>query len=62
MGELEGSGDIVVICRSGQRSALATEWLSTAGYDAANLMGGMQAWAEAGMAVETDDGSPERVA
>jgi rhodanese-related sulfurtransferase len=50
MGELERAGPIVVICRSGHRSALATEWLSTAGFDAANLVGGMQAWAHAGRA------------
>ncbi len=62
MGELEASGRIVVICRSGGRSALATEWLSTAGYDAANLVGGMQEWAHAGRVVETDDGAPGRVA
>ena len=62
MGELEGSGRIVVICRSGHRSALATEWLSTAGYDALNLVGGMQEWAHAGRVVETDDGCPGRVA
>ena len=52
----------MVICRSGGRSALATEWLSTAGFDATNLVGGMQAWAHAGRAVETDDGGPGRVA
>ena len=62
MGELEGCGRIVVICRSGSRSALATEWLSGAGYDAANLVGGMQEWAHAGRVVETDDGGPGRVA
>ncbi len=52
---------IVVVCRSGSRSALATQWLATAGLDAANLVGGMQEWAYAGLAVETDDGSPGRV-
>jgi rhodanese-related sulfurtransferase len=62
MAELDGSGRIVVVCRSGHRSALATEWLSTAGYDALNLVGGMQEWAHAGRVVETDDGSPGRVA
>ncbi len=62
MGELGGSGLIVVVCRSGGRSALATEWLGAAGFDAANLVGGMQEWAHAGLAVETDDGGPGRVA
>jgi rhodanese-related sulfurtransferase len=62
MGELDRADRIVVICRSGSRSALATEWLSTAGCDAANLVGGMQEWAHAGLAVETDAGAPGRVA
>lgn len=62
MGELDRSVPIVVICRSGGRSAVATEWLATAGFDAANLIGGMQAWAQAGQVVETDDGSPGRIA
>ena len=62
MGELDRTVPIVVVCRAGSRSALATEWLSTAGFDAANLMGGMQEWAHAGRPVETDDGGPGRVA
>jgi rhodanese-related sulfurtransferase len=61
MGELDRAAPIVVICRSGGRSALATEWLTTAGFDAANLVGGMQEWAHAGRVVETDDGGPGRV-
>ncbi len=61
MGDLAGDAPIVVICRSGGRSALATEWLATAGFDAANLVGGMQEWARAGMVVETDEGNPGRV-
>jgi rhodanese-related sulfurtransferase len=62
MGELERPGPVVVVCRSGSRSALATEWLATAGFDAANLIGGMQAWAHAGLPVETDSGAGGRVA
>jgi rhodanese-related sulfurtransferase len=62
LGQFEPSARIVVICRSGGRSALATEWLATAGLDAVNLVGGMQAWAQAGRVVETDDGGPGRVA
>jgi rhodanese-related sulfurtransferase len=61
MGDLAADAPIVVICRSGGRSALATEWLAGAGFDAANVVGGMQEWAQAGMAVETDDGGPGRV-
>jgi rhodanese-related sulfurtransferase len=36
--------------------------LATAGFDAANLIGGMQAWAHAGLPVETDSGAGGRVA
>jgi rhodanese-related sulfurtransferase len=61
MGDLGRADPIVVICRSGARSALATEWLMTAGFEAANLVGGMQAWAQAGLTVETDDGGPGQV-
>jgi rhodanese-related sulfurtransferase len=61
MADLDSATPIVVVCRSGHRSALATEWLTTAGFDAANLVGGMQEWAHAGRVVETDDGSPGRV-
>jgi rhodanese-related sulfurtransferase len=61
MNELERSEPIVVVCRSGHRSALATEWLTTAGFDATNLVGGMQAWAQAGLPVEATDGGPGQV-
>jgi rhodanese-related sulfurtransferase len=61
MGELARHEPLVVVCRSGHRSALATEWLAGAGFDAANLVGGMQAWAGAGRPVVTDDGGPGRV-
>lgn len=61
MEELGRSAPVVVVCRSGSRSALATEWLAATGFDAANLVGGMQEWAHAGLPVETDDGGPGRV-
>ena len=59
--DFSGAGSVVVVCRSGARSALATEWLQTAGIDAANLVGGMQEWAQAGLAVVTDSGDAGRV-
>lgn len=37
---------ILVICRSGERSARATRMLLDAGFRAANVDGGMQAWDE----------------
>ena len=60
--EIPDAGRVIVVCRSGHRSQLATEWLAAAGYDAANLAGGMQAWAQAGLTVRTADGGPGIVA
>lgn len=53
---------ILAICRSGARSGRVTAALVSWGYDAANVAGGMQAWAAAGHAVVTDDGTPGTVA
>ena len=46
--ELEADKDqeIVIHCRSGGRSAKATELLREKGYDAANLAGGVLAWSD----------------
>jgi rhodanese-related sulfurtransferase len=56
------STPIVAVCRSGARSQRAAEALRAAGYDVANLAGGMQAWAADGHEVVTDDGTPGQVA
>jgi DMSO/TMAO reductase YedYZ molybdopterin-dependent catalytic subunit/rhodanese-related sulfurtransferase len=49
---------IVVVCRSGGRSAAVAEALRTWGLDAVNLSGGMTAWALAGLpVVSTGPGS-----
>lgn len=53
---------LVAVCRSGARSAKATEALRMWGYDAVNLAGGMQAWAAAGLPLVRDDGSAGTVA
>ena len=47
---------VVFYCRSGDRSAMAAEAFSQAGYDAHNLTGGLAAWAEAGLPLEPKDG------
>jgi rhodanese-related sulfurtransferase len=47
---------IVAVCRTGSRSAWATEMLVRAGYDAANLAGGLQAWEAAGLPLEPPGG------
>jgi rhodanese-related sulfurtransferase len=48
---------VLCICRSGARSASATEFLRRQGLDAVNLEGGMQAWQAFGLDVVRDDGS-----
>jgi len=60
--ELPADRDIVVVCRSGARSARVTAALRGAGYEASNLSGGMQAWAAAGRPVVTDAGGDGVVA
>ena len=51
--ELPRDRGIVVVCRSGGRSAAVTELLRASGFDAVNLAGGMCAWAAAGLPVVT---------
>ncbi len=52
--DLDRSRAIVCVCRSGGRSARATEFLVERGFDAVNLAGGMTAWALAGLDLEGD--------
>ena len=47
---------IVFYCRTGSRSAMATEAFRGAGYDAYNLAGGLLDWAAAGLPLEPADG------
>lgn len=47
---------VVLYCRSGGRSALATQALQQAGFDAHNMSGGMLEWHAAGLAMEPADG------
>ena len=55
LSELPRDGRIVVVCRSGGRSAAVTQSLRAAGFDAVNLAGGMCAWAVAGLPVIVPD-------
>jgi rhodanese-related sulfurtransferase len=50
--ELPKDREIVVVCRSGNRSGQAARQLSEAGYKVANLRGGMIAWEQAGLPVQ----------
>ena len=50
--ELPKDSEIVVICRSGARSAQAVQFLEQQGYNASNLKGGTLRWLEEGLPVE----------
>jgi rhodanese-related sulfurtransferase len=47
---------VVFYCRSGARSAMATEAFRGAGFDAYNLAGGLLAWDAAGLPLEPAGG------
>jgi rhodanese-related sulfurtransferase len=47
---------VVFYCRSGARSAMATQAFSEAGFDAHNMAGGLLAWDVAGLPLEPDGG------
>lgn len=53
--------EVVVVCRSGQRSHKAAEILVSSGIRACNLAGGMKAWAEAGHEMVSETGSEPEV-
>jgi len=44
MSELEKKKEYVIVCGSGNRSGVATQFLQAYGYDAANMVGGMLDW------------------
>lgn len=58
---LDAGRPTVVVCRSGARSELATLMLQARGFDAANLVGGLEAWMLEGLPLSTDAGTPGRV-
>jgi rhodanese-related sulfurtransferase len=60
--ELDRAKPVAVICRSGNRSELASTMLQARGFDAHNVEGGMEAWEAAGLPFDAPDGSPGRVA
>jgi rhodanese-related sulfurtransferase len=47
---------IVFVCRSGSRSAMATQAFSGAGFDAHNMSGGLLEWKAGGLPLEPADG------
>ena len=60
--DLDASKPVVVVCRSGNRSELATMMFQARGFEAYNLEGGMEAWEADGLPFSAPDGSPGRVA
>lgn len=57
LGELPADRRVAFICQSGARSALAARAAGSRGLEAANVRGGILAWAEAGLPLES---GPER--
>ena len=55
-GSLDRDRPVVFYCRTGSRSALATQAFSASGFDAHNLSGGLQDWVAAGLPIEPADG------
>jgi rhodanese-related sulfurtransferase len=47
---------VVFYCRLGVRSAMAASAFRTAGFEAYTMIGGIQGWVDAGLAIEPDDG------
>jgi rhodanese-related sulfurtransferase len=61
LSELADAPQILVVCRSGHRSAYAAGFLVEQGHDAVNLDGGLIAWHAAGRALVSDGDQPPAV-
>jgi rhodanese-related sulfurtransferase len=59
--EVPATGQTLVVCRVGSRSAQAAAYLLQQGVDAVNLAGGLAAWASARRPLVSDDGRAPRV-
>jgi rhodanese-related sulfurtransferase len=55
-GEIERERPVVFYCRGDNRSDMAAAAFEADGYEAAILAGGIEAWVEAGLPLEPDDG------
>ena len=56
-GSLDSERPTVFYCRSGGRSAVATQAFRASGFQAFNMTGGLLAWARQGLPLEPDGGS-----
>jgi rhodanese-related sulfurtransferase len=59
--QLDDGKQTVVVCRSGNRSELATLMLQARGFEAYNLEHGLEEWQAEGRALTTPDGQPGKV-
>ena len=56
-GSLDAERPVVFYCRSGGRSAVATQAFRASGFQAFNMSGGLLAWEKQGLPLEPDGGS-----
>ena len=56
VGEVDKDRPVVLYCRGGNRSAMATAALAEAGYDAVKMSEGIVGWDEADLPLEPDGG------
>lgn len=52
--QLPEDGDLYIVCRTGGRSHQVTQWLNGNGYDAINVVGGMDLWFESGLPIVSE--------
>ncbi|MEM6427782.1 MAG: rhodanese-like domain-containing protein [Deinococcota bacterium] len=57
--ELPKDRDLVIHCRSGKRSAKATDFLNQHGYNATNVAGGILAWEQQELPVIHGEGNED---
>jgi rhodanese-related sulfurtransferase len=56
LGEIDKGRPVVVYCRGGNRSTMATDALAEAGYDAHKLSEGIVGWSEGDLPLEPEGG------
>jgi rhodanese-related sulfurtransferase len=56
LGEIDKDRPVVVYCRGGNRSSMATEALTDAGYDAVKLSEGIVGWSDDDLPLEPEGG------
>ncbi|MEO6712956.1 MAG: rhodanese-like domain-containing protein [Mycobacteriales bacterium] len=61
LAEVPQDADIVVVCKSGARSAQVTAYLNQNGWTARNLDGGMHAWQDASRPMVSESGTQPKV-